>query len=222
MKRLLLAAVLAVALHGLLFNVEARWLKKKIDITLRQGPIAITLSPLYSPKGPSPPEKKTENLEKISVPVIEREEREPAKPKPTKKFKKATQPRIQRRPKEDKPPIKKEEQSPSPPEETESKTIFQSHGFQNQIPISEPQGAQRDRIGPDSSLDSKEDFHRESALPDKGDKPVGPTFQDIREAVPAYKSNPRPQYPALARRRGLEGTVVLEVLVSREGKVNDL
>ncbi|MFH1349554.1 MAG: energy transducer TonB, partial [Pseudomonadota bacterium] len=47
-------------------------------------------------------------------------------------------------------------------------------------------------------------------------------FQDIREAVPAYKSNPRPQYPALARRRGLEGTVVLEVLVSREGKVNDL
>jgi protein TonB len=42
-----------------------------------------------------------------------------------------------------------------------------------------------------------------------------------RPAVPdrpaAYLSNPRPRYPELARRRGLEGLVVLEVLVDLAG-----
>ena len=33
----------------------------------------------------------------------------------------------------------------------------------------------------------------------------------------AYLSNPKPAYPALARRMGLEGTVRLKVLISREG-----
>jgi periplasmic protein TonB len=33
----------------------------------------------------------------------------------------------------------------------------------------------------------------------------------------AYLSNPKPAYPALAKRMGLEGTVRLKVLISREG-----
>lgn len=42
------------------------------------------------------------------------------------------------------------------------------------------------------------------------------------QARPRYRDNPPPPYPEAARRRQLEGTVVLEVLVSAEGKVGEL
>lgn len=41
-------------------------------------------------------------------------------------------------------------------------------------------------------------------------------------ARPLYRDNPPPEYPDQARRRQLQGTVVLEVSVSREGKVEQL
>jgi len=44
----------------------------------------------------------------------------------------------------------------------------------------------------------------------------------LQEAFPTYRKNPHPGYPYLARRRGLEGTVLLEALVSPQGKVKDL
>jgi protein TonB len=44
----------------------------------------------------------------------------------------------------------------------------------------------------------------------------------VREAVPLYKVNPPPEYPRLARKRGYQGTVVLDVLVDQNGKVGDL
>ena len=51
---------------------------------------------------------------------------------------------------------------------------------------------------------------------------TGPFSASIREATPAYRANPSPEYPAIARRRGYEGTVLVEVLVSRDGRVEDL
>ena len=44
----------------------------------------------------------------------------------------------------------------------------------------------------------------------------------VIEARPLYKENPPPRYPRNARKRGYQGTVVLEVLVDREGGVEDL
>ena len=44
----------------------------------------------------------------------------------------------------------------------------------------------------------------------------------VRKAVPLYKVNPPPEYPRLARKRGYQGTVVLDVLVDQNGKVGDL
>jgi len=44
----------------------------------------------------------------------------------------------------------------------------------------------------------------------------------IKTAIPLYKLNPRPAYPRLARRRGYQGTVVLDVLVDKNGRVSDL
>jgi protein TonB len=41
-------------------------------------------------------------------------------------------------------------------------------------------------------------------------------------ARPLYRKNPPPQYPKRARRKGYEGTVILEVLVDEKGTVKDL
>ena len=51
----------------------------------------------------------------------------------------------------------------------------------------------------------------------------GPSLQGTGETVTspkfgvAYLNNPKPGYPAFARRMGMEGTVMLKVLVSRQG-----
>ena len=44
----------------------------------------------------------------------------------------------------------------------------------------------------------------------------------IHEAIPIYRSNPSPKYPRIARMRGYQGNVLLDVLVNKNGKVNDL
>lgn len=44
----------------------------------------------------------------------------------------------------------------------------------------------------------------------------------IQQASPLYQINPPPQYPPMARRRGLEGIVLLEVLVDISGGVANL
>jgi protein TonB len=51
----------------------------------------------------------------------------------------------------------------------------------------------------------------------------GPSFQGARETITspkfgvAYLNNPKPVYPAFARKMGMEGTVMLKVLVSPQG-----
>lgn len=45
---------------------------------------------------------------------------------------------------------------------------------------------------------------------------------DVVMARPLYRVNPPPPYPAKARRRNLEGTVILEVAVSAKGEVETL
>jgi protein TonB len=42
--------------------------------------------------------------------------------------------------------------------------------------------------------------------------------QFIQKAAPCYKLNPPPEYPRIARRRGIEGTVIIKVLVDDNGR----
>jgi len=49
-----------------------------------------------------------------------------------------------------------------------------------------------------------------------------PANEIIREARPLYRTNPLPPYPQIARKRGLQGVVVLEVLVDPSGNAADL
>jgi protein TonB len=53
---------------------------------------------------------------------------------------------------------------------------------------------------------------------DRAVKEMPPVTQVVKEAIPLYKENPAPGYPRLAKKRGYQGTVILEVLVTKEGK----
>lgn len=44
----------------------------------------------------------------------------------------------------------------------------------------------------------------------------------VIEAMPLYKINPEPEYPRMAKKRKYEGTVILSVLVNKEGLVDNL
>ena len=48
------------------------------------------------------------------------------------------------------------------------------------------------------------------------------SLQSIHEARPAYRSNPSPKYPRIARIRGYQGNVLLDVLVNKYGKVDEV
>lgn len=50
----------------------------------------------------------------------------------------------------------------------------------------------------------------------------GESANAVIPAQPRYRDNPPPAYPELARRRQIEGTVVLEALVNGGGRVDDL
>jgi periplasmic protein TonB len=43
-----------------------------------------------------------------------------------------------------------------------------------------------------------------------------------KTAIPVYKKNPNPKYPEIAKRRGWQGVVMLNVLVSAEGRVKNI
>jgi protein TonB len=66
---------------------------------------------------------------------------------------------------------------------------------------------------------------RESASPataSLGEGGQGAKPALVSEATPLYRRNPVPEYPLAARKRGFQGTVVLEVHVDRQGRVADL
>ena len=66
----------------------------------------------------------------------------------------------------------------------------------------------------------------ESALqaePQTADKDEGAVMPGtVQLAYPRYQSNDPPLYPGLSRKRGQEGTVNLQVLVNKQGRVEDL
>ena len=68
-----------------------------------------------------------------------------------------------------------------------------------------PASAQKSGDGPSAAPAHSESASSEAAA--------------VSEAVPLYQDNPKPVYPPLARKRGWQGTVLLEVLVGADGNV---
>ena len=74
----------------------------------------------------------------------------------------------------------------------------------------------------DSHFDSEQTVSKALLKVEKETASTISPLQMIREAKPLYRSNPSPKYPRIARIRGYQGNVLLDVLVNKDGKVNDL
>lgn len=183
MKRLLVAAILAFAVHGIFLSVSFTDREKSPSISLPTQRITVSLSH----RKPQPPqEKKPEKpMEKTAdpVPVVPVE----SKPAPRKM---QVKPKVEpEKPSIQSEVVEQQEKVASPEEDT----VPELHGMR------QPEPAEQ------SSEASESD---DSAV--------------IREARPLYRLNPPPKYPRIARERGYQGTVFLEVLVDSKGKVDDV
>ena len=59
-------------------------------------------------------------------------------------------------------------------------------------------------------------------IPDMVDIPYSPPHMPVTHALPVYMKNTPPQYPLIARRRGYQGRVLLEVLVRKDGRAGSI
>lgn len=204
MRRFLLAGGMALVLHGLLLSTDAEWMKRKDIDRFSLEPLAITISYKQRVKKTSPDKKSPEEIKKII--------NKPETPKLPKEIKKTVLSKTKKLPKKIKPtsPIIK------PPSKDISEPILHS---QPERPYEE-QSIMEEEL--DFSGVPKKRESKKAILKETQDEPSESISSPIQEAIPVYRKNPSPKYPRMARRRGYEGTVVMEVLVNREGRVEDL
>ena len=200
MKRFLIAAGLAIAIHGLLLWTEPELLKRKF--IFKPGPRAVTLTlAYYKPTRPEIALKKpvpvVKNKERKRTPVQRPQKKVIEPPKQAKTF-----------PQPDKKNLSKQLPDTTYPSKPETHPVPKRPEIQE-----EPS---------DSLPDSKVDIFEEGASQETGEIASGTPGQVIRKARPIYRENPTPEYPMVARRRGYEGTVVLEVLVDQKGRAGEL
>lgn len=194
MRRFLLAAGLAVVIHGLLLIIEPDWLKKRF--VLKSKPEAVTLTLAFN---------KPQALE--SKPAIKRpdivQKKSPEPIRKSKEVKRTIKPVLRK-------PVKS--LVASKPE-----------------PLIRPEQHKVVEKPPDLRPDLTENIFDEGVVEEKEEtipvsqKVVSISPKDVvQEARPIYRRNPPPEYPKLARKRGYQGTVILEVLVDRKGRAADL
>jgi len=180
-KRLLLAAGVAIGLHALLFSVELKSaVRKEIaqPVFKTMDLFLVVAKPERKPKVPDP------KPEEASVPAPQPA---PVRTEPV-QMKRAPEARVRARP-------AKKEVAAVPPLRVE-------------------EGPRQEIAVPGPVRNPAETFR--AAIPETSVPPP------LREAVPLYRRNPAPEYPEPARRRGYEGTVMLDLLVNREGRVSDV
>lgn len=177
MKRITLAALIALGIHGFLLGL-------KFDVLKRISSEMPKLSVMNMSLAPRQPRMTTPKTA-VKKPQIKTKKKPKVFPKP--KPKKVSKSVVRK-------PVK------APPEPIPEKTV------ESPKTVDLPGQTQRESISKESDTESE-------PLSEK---------QFIREARPLYRSNPPPKYPAVARRRGFQGNVVLEVLVGPDGNVIEL
>jgi len=251
-KRFLLAAVLALTIHGLFFGfgpklssniIPAKPRQLTFTFALRSGPDSGPGPELDEP-APSldekvtPPEKKEEKPvfrqetpkeiprppEKVIQPRKETPTKVPPDAKtdvrPQKVEVKSPQKRLPQKEKErplKRPPVNAQPQAEErPSSEASPEAAAAISGTTSVAPSEERKGEfmgpQSNALGPVATISTAAE-EKDTSLLSTG---------ETRKARPAYRKNPRPEYPRIAQRRGYEGTVLLEVLVTSAGKVEDL
>jgi protein TonB len=208
-RSLLLPFMIALILHVLLARVELDLFKG--PLRARDAPKALTVD-LVKPMEVKEPSE----VAKPAV-IVKKAERGVIKPSATKKP--TPKPTIKRETTEMPRPLPKREApqkteapaylpSPKIPQEKEEKDFSETeYAF---VP---------DMIDIPTALQKRED------VPHAGKEersPLSSLAETITFATPHYKKNTPPAYPLMARRRNYEGTVLLDVLVKKDGTVGSV
>lgn len=187
MRRFLIAAGLAVVIHGLLLSMAPEWLKKRFVFKSRPEVVTLTLA-FHKPQSleSKPATKRPDIVQKRPEPIQKSKEIkraiEPVPRKPVKALVAASKPK----------------------------------------PLIKPEQHEVTEKPPDLRPDLSENISDEGIV-EEIEEMVSISPKDVvREARPIYRKNPPPEYPKLARKRGYQGTVILEVLVDCNGRAADL
>jgi len=185
-KRITLAAILALSIHGFLLGLKFDGLRRISSERPKLRVMNMSLAPRQPMMTTPKAVVKKPQIKTIKKPVAKKITKKPKvfpKPKPKKVIKEVIQ------------KAEKDLSKAIPEKTVETPKTFDL-----------PEQIQRESV-------SKETDTEGEPLSEK---------QIIREARPLYRSNPPPKYPAVARRRGFQGNVVLEVLVGSVGNVIEL
>ncbi len=197
--RLLPAGLITLALHGTFFSMhferplpEPPKLVERISISLPPPPPPPPPQDIVVKELPPPPPE---------LPPIERQPLRPLPPEPKQFAKKKLPPPpelepLQRRPLNPLPPMQQTITRQLPPPPPVDIRPIRPQEFRPLPPLP-----------PEPVVQQAAPVHEVS---------------DLREATPLYQHNPKPEYPLAARRRGLQGVVLLEVLIDVNGKVRNL
>lgn len=200
MKRLLFATALALLLHG-------------VFLGLRLG------DPQMAP--PSLPHAKRIRVSLASRPLPEpprqeaEEELAPPPPPPVKE----KQPVRKLAPR-----ITKKVPQPEPPPPPEPEMRSPQEPVAEQVPTPPPTPEPMvEETPPRPVPEQNQPVPKAGAKARKNPPPArAEEVRVVTEAVPLYRKNPPPVYPRAARRRGMEGEVLLKVLVNEKGLVEEL
>ncbi len=237
MRRLFLAAVTAVGIHALLLAMKPSWQGKMPEGRINE-PLSIELQML------PPPESREKVPEPIDIPAeLPKEESpdyapadehlpgplpEPApvlEPEPEAEPKPAPvlEPEPESVPVPPREPVRvpDAEPSPEPKNRVQSDKIPEKPVKSAPEPVEKPENNDVQTSGPSESRKSEEPAGSPSAQTRQPASPPPPAPL-IKEARPEYLKNDPPEYPRLARRRGYSGTAVIEVLVSRDGRPEEV
>jgi len=195
-KRLAFAALLAIGVHAIIFTMEAPKLRPKLLAARRARAVTVTLA-----------DRPARNA--IASPVAKKE------PQKHREMRKPMAAGNVKTPKKDKPSEKPEalNKEPLPLSQAAEKAD------RKPPPDTEPFGDLPGKSGT-VSLDDAADETAEAtplnppSMQEEGQASTG------REARPLYSRNEPPRYPRLARKRGYEGMVMLNVFVTENGRVN--
>jgi protein TonB len=202
MKPILTAGILALGIHGLLFCLNFNWTARPSFDNATPLVLNMTLSSVTGKPTPKPVLEKKEPV--LKKQIITKKNIAPVTKKQT--IVKKSKPQ----PKHSKLKHLKNESLPKP---VQVPVPSKSDNISKAIAEKTGETATVDFLG------KKNGSKIASKTVEQDGASLFP-LQTIHEARPAYRSNPSPKYPRIARIRGYQGDVLLDVLVNAYGMVD--
>jgi protein TonB len=201
-RSLLLSLLCALILHSLLAWVDLDLFKRPIPV--RDLPKSLTIDIA----GPRPAKKPSAPMDPsilVKRPTLQKKIKRNVKPRPQVEPKIEDKKRIERQR-----PISKE------------KPVEKHEHLADLSPVDLPTIKKKDTFAEKDNHFAPDIVDIPMAPPKAKDIPNSPSHASITYALPIYQKNIPPQYPLLARRRGYQGKVLLELLVRKDGKVGSI